>query len=92
MEYNKMRATVKGTTYEKKPFTDNIKFELIPPKEKKYYGTGYYMRVKIQDEKQYIDVRNIDVRYEKTTDIEILADRWIKSYYGENAKEITKQF
>lgn len=34
----------------------------------------------------------IDVRYERTTDIEILADRWIKSYYGENAQDIIKQF
>lgn len=34
----------------------------------------------------------IDVRYERTTDIEILADRWIEGYYGENAKDIIKQF
>lgn len=88
MKYSEMEATVKGTTCEREPFTDIIDFELIPPKVKNYYGTGYYMIVRIKGgEKQLIDVR-----YEKTTDIEILADRWIKSYYGKNAKEVTKQF
>ena len=45
MDYNKMTATVKGTTED-----------------------------------------------ERTTDIEILADRWIKSFYGKNAKEVIKEF
>ena len=33
-----------------------------------------------------------DVRYERTTDVEILADRYIKNYYGKNAEEVEKQF
>lgn len=87
MEFNKMKAIIKGTTCENETFEVKCTFELIPPKNKKYYGTGYYMSVEIQGEKMCIDVR-----YERTTDIEILADRWIANYYGKNAQEITKEF
>lgn len=33
-----------------------------------------------------------DVRYAKTTDIEILVDRWIAGWYGKNAEDVWKQF
>lgn len=59
----------------------------FPPTDNKHYGTGCYMTVKTSTQTLLIDVR-----YERTTDIEILADRWIKGYYGENAKDIIKQF
>lgn len=87
MKYEKMTATVEGTNCENKPFKEHVEFELIPPRKQNSYGTGYYMMVKSGKEKQLIDVR-----YEKTTDIEILADKWIRFHYGKNAKEITKQF
>jgi hypothetical protein len=64
-------------------FSEEVKFELIPPKDGNHYGTGYYMVVNIgSHNKQYVDVR-----YEKTTDIEELADRFIKSYYGGNCTD-----
>lgn len=87
MDYNTMNATVKGTTCEGEPFTESLTFTLVPPTDSKHYGTGYYMTVKTSTQTLLIDVR-----YERTTDIEILADRWIKSYYGENAQDIIKQF
>lgn len=59
----------------------------FPPTDNKHYGTGYYMTVKTSTQTLLIDVR-----YERTTDIEILADRWIKGYYGENVQDIIKQF
>jgi hypothetical protein len=87
MDYNTMNATVKGTTCEGEPLTESLTFTLVPPTGNKHYGTGYYMTVKTSTQTLLIDVR-----YERTTDIEILADRWIKGYYGENAKDIIKQF
>ena len=87
-DFNRLNATVKGTDDEGKAFETELKFTLIPPKEgTAYYGTGYYMLVEMPESKEYVDVR-----YKKTTDIEILADRFIESYFGENAKEVEKEF
>lgn len=93
MKYGKMFATVRGTTCEGEAFTEEIEFTLIPPKDNNHYGTGFYMNVERQTKdypKPMVDY--VDVRYERTTDIEILADRWIKGYYGANAKEVEKTF
>ena len=88
MEYTKMCATVKGTTEEGEDFTEIVQFTLLPPDNgASYYGTGCYMKVVTP----YRPVL-VDVRYERTTDIEILADRWIKNFYGSNAKEVFKEF
>lgn len=87
MKYNTMNATVKGITCEGEPFTEHLEFTLVPPSDSNHYGTGYYMTVKTPAGTQLIDVR-----YERTTDIEILADRWIKNWYGQNAREVCKQF
>lgn len=87
MNYNVMKATVKGTDCEGEPFTESLTFTLIPPTNNKYYGTGYYMQIKMPTQKMLIDVR-----YEKTKDVEILADRWIKHWYGRSAQEIQKVF
>lgn len=87
MKYKTMKATIKGTTCEGEAFTENLEFTMIPPDNNIHYGTGYYMSVKEEKRRELIDVR-----YERTTDIEILADRYIKSYYGENAHKVTKQF
>lgn len=96
MKYMKMKATVKGTTCDGEAFTDNVKFTLIPPNEEEmYYGTGCYMRVETESNIDTYVSRNVqfyDVRYERTTDVEIIADRIIESWYGKNAEEITKQF
>lgn len=88
MKYKTMSASISGTTCEGEQFTEAVKFELIPPNENEmYYGTGYYMRVKTPYE-----AKLVDVRYEKCIDVEILADRWIESWYGENAKDVVKSF
>jgi hypothetical protein len=87
MKYNTMKATVSGTTCEGEAFCENILFTMIPPSDSNHYGTGYYMTVKTPSQTHLIDVR-----YERTTDIEILADRWIKNWYGQNAKEVVKEF
>lgn len=87
MKYTTMKATVKGTTCDNEPFAENLVFTMIPPEDSNHYGTGYYMTVKGSGRTDLIDVR-----YERTTDIEILADRYIESYYGKNAEEVTKEF
>lgn len=87
MDYNTMNATVKGTTCEGEPFTESLTFTLVPPHRQQALRHRYYMTVKTSTQTLLIDVR-----YERTTDIEILADRWIKGYYGENAQDIIKQF
>ena len=86
-KYSKMKATISGMTCDGENFIEEILFEMLPPENSNHYGTGYYMSVKMQKQRLYIDVR-----YEKTTDVEILADRWIKSYFGNNAKEVVKEF
>ena len=89
MKYRKLLARVKGITCEGEPFVENLEFTLIPPETgSRYYGTGYYMRVKMS----ISGVQLEDVRYARTTDIEILADRFIKGWYGDNAREVIKQF
>ena len=87
MKYNTMKATVSGTTCEGQSFTEELLFTMIPPENSNHYGTGYYMTVKTSTQTHLIDVR-----YERTTDVEILADRWIENWYGKNAQEVTKQF
>jgi hypothetical protein len=87
MKYNTMKATVSGFTCDNEAFTVTCDFEMIPPADSNHYGTGYYMMVKMPGDKHYVDVR-----YERTTDIEVLADRWIKNYFGKNAREVIKEF
>ena len=82
-----MKAIVSGTTCEGEAFTVTCDFTMIPPKDSNHYGTGYYMMVLLPGDKHYVDVR-----YERTTDIEILADRWIQNFFGKNAKEVIKEF
>ena len=88
MKYDTMNATVSGVTCEGKDFSEELTFKLLPPDAgTSLYGTGCYMRV-ITPYDKYL----VDVRYERTTDIEILAERWIAGWYGENARDIVKQF
>lgn len=89
MHYDKLNATVRGKTCEGKEFTEELAFKMLPPEEDgAQYGTGYYMRVEMSISGPQL----IDVRYERTTDVEILADRFIRNWYGDNAREITKTF
>lgn len=91
--YDKMFATVKGHDCRGNEFETNLEFNLVPPAEgESHYGTGYYMVVKHSCKNDPPLKDYVDVRYEQTTDIEILADRWIKNYYGKNAEEVTKEF
>jgi len=83
-----MKATIIGVNCAGENFSENLVFTMIPPKEgESHYGTGYYMTVKTQ-----FQTLLVDVRYERTTDVEILADRWIKNWYGANAHEVIKEF
>lgn len=87
--YDRMFATVKGVTCEGHEFTEELEFQLHHPKDGEiYYGTGCYMVVKMSMSGKQLE----DVRYARTTDIEILADRFIKGWYGDNAKDIRKEF
>lgn len=87
-KHTTMKATVSGVDQFGKEFTTPIEFTLVPPAENEpHYGTGYYMTVKLPG-----DTKLIDVRYERTTDIEILVDRFIRNYFGSNAHEVTKAF
>lgn len=88
-KYEKMFATVSGTTCEGEAFTEELVFTMLPPvKGSSYYGTGYYMSVDMSMSGHQL----VDVRYERTTDVEILADRFIHNWYGPNAHDIAKQF
>lgn len=88
MKYNTMKATVSGFTCDNEAFTVTCEFALIPPKKgEPHYGTGCYMTVKMPGDKHLVDVR-----YERTTDIEVLADRWMQNWFGKNAREIVKEF
>ena len=58
---------------------------LHPPKADTYYGNGYYMLVEMDGGREY----NVDIRYEHTTDIVLLATKWAKGFWGEKASEIT---
>lgn len=91
MKQNKidqMSAIVKGQTEDGEYFEIYIDFKILRPNEAEtYYGNGCYMRVRLPH-----DVKLIDIRYSETTDVEILADRWIKYWFGNNAEEVEKQF
>ena len=89
MRYDKLNAVVSGKTCEGKDFTEELTFKMLPQKEgEAHYGTGYYMTVDMSLSGRQL----LDVRYERTTDVEILADRFIRNWYGDNAREITKTF
>ena len=89
MKYDKLHATVKGFTCEGEPFTEELDFQLIPPAHGEcYYGTGLYMRVKMSISGPQL----VDVRYARTSDIEILADRFIQDWYGPNARDVWMEF
>lgn len=83
-----LTAIVSGLNCSEKPFTDTCRFELLPPKDSNHYGTGYYMSVRIPGS---VD-DYVDVRYEGTTDISELADRWIRNYFGKNVHKVVKEF
>lgn len=85
--YYTMQAIVSGFTCAHEAFSVTCDFEMVPLVDSNCYGTGYYMIVKIPGSKFYVDVR-----YERTVDIEVLADRWIKNYFGENAREVVMYF
>ena len=87
-----LTVIVKGTTCDNEPFVANVQFTMIPPKDgEAHYGTGYYMAVEESSDVSPKHKEYVDVRYERTTDIEILADKWIKNWYGKNAKEVIKK-
>ena len=88
MRYDKLEATVSGKTSEGEEFTEELTFKMLPPKDSNHYGTGYYMAVEMSLSGHQL----IDARYERTTDVEILADRFIRTWYGDNTREITKRF
>lgn len=87
MNNTTMIAKIFGVDCVGESFIQVCKFKLLPPDDESHYGTGYYMVVETSHEKHLVDVR-----YERTTDLEVLADRWIQNWYGENAKQVVKEF
>lgn len=81
-----LKVVVNGKDNDGKMFSEILDFHLIPPRKgKNYYGNGYMMSIKTKRR-----VKHIDVRYQQTTDIEVLAERWINTVYGENAEILVK--
>lgn len=87
IKYDEVSAVVRGTTEEGKDFTTQVYFKLLRPTDNDHYGNGCYLRVKLPS-----DTKLVDVRYGGCTEVDILADRWIKDYFGTNAKEIEMHF
>jgi len=65
-----------------KIFTEGINFELVKSEAFKY-GNGLMM---IVNRPKWGTSEGVDVRYEKTTNLKILAEKWIKSFFGKNLK------
>ena len=87
--HDKMNAIIKGHDCQGKEFESNLEFKIIRPKDDEpHYGTGCYMTVEHLSSDDPAPTEYVDVRYEKTTNIRILAERWIKNYYGKNAEEV----
>ena len=82
---NELKAIIKGETERGTKFEVKAKFNLLLPDEgEPHYGTGCYMAVDTGENHHLVDVR-----YEGTKDLKKLANRWIESYYGTNAREVT---
>lgn len=87
--HDKLFATVRGKNCEGEDFTEELEFSLLPPEEgSNYYGTGCYMAVEMSLSGRKL----IDERYEKTKDIVFLAELFIRSWYGDNARSVTMRF
>ena len=58
----------------------------IPPKEgTSYYGTGYYLSavpLKKNGKPDEDAAVHWDMRYAETRDIQVMADYWVRDYYG----------
>ena len=58
----------------------------IPPKEgTQYNGTGYYLNavpLKKNGKPDEDAAIHWDMRYAETTDIQVMADYWVRDYYG----------
>ena len=69
---------------EPKRFEHEAEFTLYPPVDGEYYyGTGCYMGVDFANGNH----EYIDVRYAGTKEMKVLAERFIKDYFGENLIE-----
>ena len=72
-------------------FTTDLSFSLVKPERDSYYGTGYYLVVKMKyrsdDGDAGENIQTVDVRYTGTTDIKRLSMDFIRSYYGTNLME-----
>ena len=92
------RITVKYRIKELSPkrrTTDWI-IQAIPPEEgSTYYGTGYHINaIPIKDNGEPDENAAIywDMRYAGTTDINELADIWVKDYYKGTIKKTVKYY
>ena len=75
-----------GKDNDGKMFSETLDFHLIQlKKDGDYYDNGYMMSIKSKRRMDYMDVR-----YQRTTDIEVLAERWINAVYGEYAEVLVK--
>ena len=80
---SKLTVVVNGVTAgAKKPFREEIEFELVASKAFKY-GNGLML---IVNRPKWGETEAVDVRYAKTKDLKTLAARWIKDFFGDNLK------
>lgn len=81
-----LKVVVMGKDNDGKFFSEMLDFHLMPPRKgEDYYGNGYMMSIKSKRRLDYMDVR-----YQRTTDIEVLAERWVEAVYGKNAEVLVK--
>lgn len=79
-----LKAQIKGHSEYDGDFELEAKFTLIEPDaDEVYYGTGCYLKVKIEANKHWVDVR-----YAGTKDLAKLAQNWINSYFGSNLRGV----
>ena len=85
-QQTRIRVKYRPEADSKKVVTTDWVITAIPPKEgTQYQGTGYYITAvplkKNGTPDEEAAVRG-DMRYAETTDIDTMADYWVRDYYG----------
>ena len=86
MEQTRILVRYRPSVTSKKIKTTEWVITAIPPKEgTQYYGTGYYITaVPLKKNGTPDEEASVywDMRYAETTDIDTMADYWVRDYYG----------
>ena len=75
-KHTELEARIKGTTVDGKPYDVIRKFSLYLRKDGNDYGTSLGMTI---ERPECQDWQDIDVRYERTTDLKTLVSRYIEA-------------